>query len=283
MVKITNLIHVFIPTKKNCFRPHAFRHKLLGLYSLGLLLSQLVLGVSFYSGPSMVNENIETMKANIINLTNKERTKNELGELSESKVLNKAAEDKLTDMFQNNYWDHTSPIGKMPWDFMKQENYSYIYAGENLAKGFVDSTSTVEAWMDSPSHKDNLLSSRYKEIGVAIGNGKINGKPTTLVVQMFGSPQTQIAGSPTKAEAAPLVLGVKEQNIKINPFYATVWGRIPYFIMWLVIFTLIVFDGAMLRRCGLHTSKKHMFEFRSALLINVIVFIILCLNFVAIA
>jgi uncharacterized protein YkwD len=283
MAEIANIIHVFIPTKKNCFRPHAFRHKLLSLYSLGLLLSQLVLGVSFYSGPAMIMENVESMKLNIIDLTNKERTKNELNELKESEVLDKAAEDKLNDMFKNNYWDHKSPIGKMPWDFMKQENYSYIYAGENLAKGFVDSTSTVDAWMNSPSHKDNLLSSRYKEIGVAIGNGTINGKPTTLVVQMFGSPQTQLASSSPKIESNPLVLGVKEQEVKINPFYATVWGRIPYFIMWLIIFCLIVFDGAMLRRCGLHLSKKHMFEFRTALLVNIIVFIVLCLNIVAIA
>jgi hypothetical protein len=100
---------------------------------------------------------------------------------------------------------------------------------------------------------------------------------------MFGSPQTQLASSSPKIESNPLVLGVKEQEVKINPFYATVCGRIPYFIMWLIIFCLIVFDGAMLRRCGLHLSKKHMFEFRTALLVNIIVFIVLCLNIVAIA
>lgn len=276
----THVQNLFIPSVKACRRPHAFTHKWLKFYSLALL-SHVLLSVSFYSGPSFVAENPLTMAKNIITITNIERTNNELGELKENELLTKAAQAKLDDMFAHNYWDHYSPQNKKPWDFISEAQYSYVYAGENLAKGYIDSDSTVKAWLKSPTHKDNLLSSRYQEIGVAVGTGKINGKPTTLVVQMFGAP----AGNAKVAAAEnSIVLGVKDSNrLSFNSLNATIIERLPYFIIWLIMFGLIVFDGAMLRRCGLHHSKKHLFEFRSALLINGLVLIFLTANVVAIA
>lgn len=277
----TTLKHNFVPSIKACHRPKALTHKWLKFYSLGLLLSQILFGVSYYSGPSVITENPKIMASNIISLTNTQRTRNELGTLKENDLLTKSAQAKLEDMFANNYWDHISPDGKKPWDFIAENNYRYTYAGENLAKGFIDSGSTIEAWMNSQSHKDNILSARYSEIGVAVGSGKIDGKPTTLVVQMFGTPQeVQIASA--EPEQA-VVMGVKETKATFKPSYAAMASRLPYLAIWFIIFGLILFDGGMLRRCGLHTSRKHLFEFRSALLINALVLLILCVNFVAIA
>jgi hypothetical protein len=275
------LKHNFVPSIKSSHRPSALTHKWLKFYSLGLLFSQLLLGISYYSGPSVITENPQIMTKNIINLTNQERTNNNLGEVTENNKLDQAAQAKLNDMFTNDYWDHISPSGKKPWDFIDEKSYSYTYAGENLAKGFVDSTTTVKAWMESQSHKENLLNSRYKEIGVAVGSGKIQGKPTTLVVQIFGTPKdVQIASAQPET---PMVMGVKETKVSFNPSYAAIASRLPYFIIWFIIFGLIIFDGGMLRRCGLHQSRKHLFEFRSALLINALVLLILSINFVAIA
>lgn len=276
----TQVRNFFIPSVKACRRPHAFTHKWLKFYSLALL-SHVLLSVSFYSGPSFVAENPTTMAKNIIVATNEQRAGNELTTLTENELLNKAAKAKLDDMVSNNYWDHFSPQNKKPWDFISDAQYSYVYAGENLAKGYIDSGSTVKAWMNSPTHKDNILSSRYTEIGVAVGTGKINGKPTTLVVQMFGAPQgtNKIASSDET-----VVLGVKENNkLAFNSLNATILSRIPYFIIWFIMFGLIIFDGAMLRRCGLHKSRKHLFEFRSALIINALALIFLTANVVAIA
>lgn len=278
---VHELKNFFVPSVKSCRRPRAFTHKWLTWYSIGLVLSQLALGVSYYSGSTLITEDTNSMAKNIISLTNTQRNENELESLKENELLNKAASAKLQDMFTNDYWDHFSPQGKKPWDFISESNYSYIYAGENLAKGFVDSGSTVNAWMDSPTHKNNLLSSRYSEIGVAVGSGYLNNKPTTLIVQMFGTPENkQIA---EKVEN-PIVLGVKEDNKAVfNPLNATLPARIPYFIIWFIIFGLIVFDGAMLRKCGLHHSRKHLFEFRSALIINSFALVLLFMNFAAIA
>ena len=74
-------------------------------------------------------------------------------------------------MFSKNYWAHFAPDGSTsPWDFIHQSGYNYIFAGENLAKGFTDANSVVAAWMNSPSHRENILSNKYKDVD------RVNGK-----------------------------------------------------------------------------------------------------------
>jgi len=249
------------------------------MLSGGLVVSQVMMGMTYYSGPGITSETPEAMSKNIITYTNDERSKIGLTVLAENQKLDEAAELKLEDMFANNYWEHVSPTGTQAWDFIKKTDYSYQYAGENLAKGYHDSAATVSAWMNSQTHKDNLLNTNYTEIGVAVGSGKLDGKPVTLVVQLFAKPQ--VGSSIAKTEAKTTVLGAKEST-RLNIFSPTDASRIPFFLAWLVLFALIVFDGIELRRLGLHKSKKHMFEFRSALLINTLAFIILFINIAAI-
>ncbi len=124
----------------------------------------------------------------LFNNTNKARIKNGLSPLTYSPILAKAAEKKAKDMFEDNYWAHIAPDGTTPWDFIKGEGYTYTYAGENLAKDFDKSSSVVKAWLNSPTHRENLLNPNYTEIGFAVVNGILDGEETTLVVQMFGKP-----------------------------------------------------------------------------------------------
>ena len=130
--------------------------------------------------------------------TNELREKNGLNDLTLNDALSKAAQAKANDMFKNDYWAHTSPSGKEPWDFIIGVGYDYIYAGENLAVDFSKSNDVVVAWDNSPSHRDNLLSPKYREIGFAVLDGELQGRKTTLVVQMFGNKRstTQLATLP---------------------------------------------------------------------------------------
>jgi uncharacterized protein YkwD len=109
--------------------------------------------------------------------------------LQEEPLLKEAAQKKLQDMFDNNYWDHTSPSGIKAWNFINESGYSYDIAGENLSKGFVSAESMTEAWMNSPTHKANIMNSAYKDTGVALGNGMIDGRLTTVAVS-FRRPST---------------------------------------------------------------------------------------------
>jgi hypothetical protein len=126
-------------------------------------------------------------KENIINLVNQSRNENNVEALSENQKLDQAAENKLDDMIKNNYFAHTSPSGVTPWFWFEKNGYDYKYAGENLAMGFSTVEREHDAWMESPTHKRNILNPSYKEIGVAVGQGTIDNSLVTIAVQTFGS------------------------------------------------------------------------------------------------
>jgi len=128
----------------------------------------------------------------LLEQTNSQRQENGLSALSYNNVLSNAAYQKAQDMFDDDYWAHVAPDGKTPWDFIIQNGYKYSYAGENLAKDFNKSSSVVSAWMNSPSHRANILNPNYTEIGFAVVNGTLSGEETTLVVQMFGQPESGV-------------------------------------------------------------------------------------------
>ncbi len=135
-------------------------------------------------------------KEEIVSQTNAFREFLGLGDLKENPVLDQAASQKLQNMITNQYFAHTSPTGISPWHWIEVNNYGYIYAGENLAIGFVTAKDTVDAWENSPSHRANLANSNFKEIGVAVAPATIQGNEGFLVVQLFGTPK------PTKPAVA---------------------------------------------------------------------------------
>lgn len=133
---------------------------------------------------------------NIVSLTNKERVKYGLGTLKNNSKLSSAALAKANNMFKEQYWNHFGPNGETPWQFIKAAGYTYVYAGENLAKGFKSAEGVVDAWMASPTHKENIVSGNYVDIGVAVVDGKLLGEQVTLVVQMFGNPTNVVTPTP---------------------------------------------------------------------------------------
>lgn len=273
------LKHLLVPHRGNAYRPHALRHKALSIYSLGLVATQLLFGATMYAGPTIMEQDIRALKENIVVLSNTERTKNELEPLRDNKTLNSAAEAKLSDMFAKNYWDHTGPNGETAWDFISADGYQYLLAGENLARGFASSKEVVSAWMASPTHRANILNPRFKEVGLAIGTGKINGKQTTVIVQIFGEPQTAFAGARSENQ----ILGEKKLIPEISLSNATAPAKIPYLLMWIVIFGFVVIDGIMIRRLGLHASRSHIFNMRASLLMAAIALATITFGFVGIA
>lgn len=181
------LHHLFLPRTSNNHRPKILHHQSLlfvisFLYLAGVLFSNIkqtyptVLGIS-------TNISIQEL----LSFTNQKRDEVEVSKVQISEELSKAAAEKAKDMFQNNYWAHNSPAGKTPWVFIEGAGYNYMFAGENLARGFTESKDVVEAWMNSKSHRENMLSSNYQDVGFAIQTGKLNGEETMLVVEMFGS------------------------------------------------------------------------------------------------
>lgn len=148
-------------------------------------LAPHILGVASYNA------------SQIIELTNAERKSQGLPALKFNATLAKAAQEKAEDMFADDYWAHNSPAGKTPWFFITSSGYRYIFAGENLARDFSDPVSVVDAWMDSPSHRSNLLDDNFRDIGVAVATGDLAGGEVVLVVQMFGAQSTSYLAQDT--------------------------------------------------------------------------------------
>lgn len=139
-------------------------------------------------------------KEEVISLINKERIKANLRPLSSSEILNQAANSKAEDILEKEYFAHTSPSGKEPWEFFREKKYDFYAAGENLAIDFVKAADAHSALINSPSHRANILNPLYEEVGVAVRTGEFNGKISTVVVQLFGKPRKKAAIALNEAE-----------------------------------------------------------------------------------
>lgn len=126
---------------------------------------------------------------NVVSLVNESRLEENLKPLLINPELSKIAQSKAQDMTKNHYFAHTSPEGINPWYWFGKNNYSYKYAGENLAINYDSAEEEHLAWMNSPTHKKNILSPQFTEIGIATATGLIEGKKSHITVQIFATPQ----------------------------------------------------------------------------------------------
>lgn len=144
----------------------------------------IVAGVLIFAAPTSASEiNAE----NILKYVNASREEEGLADLAIDSELSQVANDKLNDMISNQYFAHTSPDGITPWYWFEKNKYDYKYAGENLAISFLTAEAEHKAWMDSPTHRKNIMNPEYQEIGIAVGVGEIDGQMSIIAVQEFGA------------------------------------------------------------------------------------------------
>lgn len=125
----------------------------------------------------------------IIYYTNEERKKKGLQPLVKNTQLGKSASLKTDDMFAGQYFEHISPKGESAADLVKSVNYKFQIVGENLALGIFDTDKAlVQAWMNSPAHRDNILNPKYTEMGAAVGISEYKGQKQWMAVQHFAKP-----------------------------------------------------------------------------------------------
>ena len=207
--------HWFTPHYTNNHRPKLLQPAglavVVGLFllvqtSLQLLRLSPTLPVGFVLGYA---SNISPSQ--VLDSTNAKRAEAGLPALTVNEKLNQAAQAKAADMFADDYWAHVAPDGTTPWVFIKNAGYSYSVAGENLARDFGDTGSMMQAWMDSPTHRANIVHQKYTEIGIAVVNGKLQGVETTLVVQMFGMPSTLTARTSDQGAQSNKAIATKPQ------------------------------------------------------------------------
>ena len=181
-------LHFFTPQESNNYKAKTLQIDFLSFYLMvALLLAFTVKNIGPYVN-NVLGFATDITTTKLFELSNREREKQSLQPLQYNKELSMAAQKKAADMFVKDYWAHFASDGTTPWSFMLNSGYQYEYAGENLAKNFLFSQGVVDAWMNSPTHKENILRKDYTEVGYGVVNGVLNGEETTLVVQMLGAP-----------------------------------------------------------------------------------------------
>jgi len=252
---------LFLPHSKNNHKPKVLHPSslLILLFIIGFFQVSLTLLTRLYPGVLGFAANIQPER--IVALTNEQRNGQGMGSLTINPSLSEAARQKASEMFTFGCWSHNCN-GRSPWWFFKNVSYNYLYAGENLAKDFGDAETAVSAWMDSPTHRDNILNNKYKEIGIAVVDGTLNGEETTLIVQLFGTPakaqvatlpaaeKTAVQGEQIKEGESPLVLEAQTPQIlimqnqiinnlpKISSFDLTKWFYLSLILLMIIVFVV---------------------------------------------
>ena len=132
-------------------------------------------------GSSSVSAGIQSSSAasEVVRLTNSARSKNGYAALVEDGALSEAAAVRAREIARS--FSHTRPSGASFSSALSESGVSYLRAGENIASGQKSASEVVNAWMNSPGHRANILNSSYSRIGSA----SVNIDGTLYWVQLF--------------------------------------------------------------------------------------------------
>jgi hypothetical protein len=196
----------FFPHPRNNHRPHFFS---------AASVAALVALVLFFEGAYLLQTKFVFLKTDflasvlpgaLVSLTNQDRTALGLSGVTEDPLLSAAAQAAAEDMAAKGYFAHVSPDGKAPWHWLDQVGYRYSYAGQNLAVNFTDSANVESAWMESPTHRANIVKPQYTQVGFGTANGVYEGQETTFVVEFLATPRAEAAkvAAAVPAKAPPV-------------------------------------------------------------------------------
>lgn len=215
---------LFIPHHHNNQRARLAQNSTIFFFLIFFIAALFLSNFLVKNKPDILGISYSISDNELLVLVNNERTQNNLVPLNLNPELSDAARRKADDMFSKNYWAHFAPDrSSSPWGFIRAAGYNYIYAGENLAKGFTDSGSVVSGWMGSSTHRENILSPKFSDVGFAVVEGRLNGEETVLVVEMLGATGAPVARAESQEtfQSPQKVAVVQEVNELMNTQEAT--------------------------------------------------------------
>ncbi|NLL05877.1 MAG: SafA/ExsA family spore coat assembly protein [Clostridiaceae bacterium] len=141
-----------------------------------------------YPGQKLTIPSLDAVKAQeneVIRLVNIQRTKAGLQALTQNWQLSRVARYKSQDMIDRGYFAHNSPTYGSPFKMMESFGLRYSAAGENIAMGQQSPAQVMNAWMNSPGHRNNIMSPSFTQIGVGLAKDR---KGRMYWTQMFIKP-----------------------------------------------------------------------------------------------
>lgn len=245
----------FLPTEHNGHVPIGLSPRAMAAYLCFIILIVAAPRYAVWSQLATLAKPALYTSGDVIQLVNDSRRAARLVPLAENSKLALAAEEKVADMFRQQYFAHTSPDGRRPWSFFAAQGYRYLAAGENLAVDFLTAAEAEQAFLASPTHRANILNPAYTEIGVGVGQGEYRGRPSIMIAQYFGRPAAMTtetkpvpgktsaktiapkkALEPAVAQTVPMnVLGVADVTPTASSIFANVsvdtWTRLALFAL----------------------------------------------------
>lgn len=254
-MKLFSWIHNhFVPNEENGLRPHFLRSENAQTLLILILISQVFFLIFTFVVAPKSKQVAAVIASTLIEQTNIERLKSHINSVTVNEKLTLSAQMKANDMAARGYFSHNTPDGETPWVWFERSGYIYQNAGENLAVNFIESKDVTQAWMNSPTHRDNLLNQKFKEIGIATANGKYKGRDAIFVVQHFGtqpesilarlkeqpvpSDKQKIATPTTKI---PKVLGVEiTQEVSPKAYIVSLLPKFTHSIQFVIFLLTLV-------------------------------------------
>ena len=124
------------------------------------------------TAPTTAPIDATAVQKEVLALVNEQRAAAGVAALVLDTKLSEVATAKAQDMYDNNYFSHTSPTYGSPFDMLKTFGVSYRTAGENIAYGQRSAQQVMTDWMNSSGHRANILNASYTKLGVGYVNGK---------------------------------------------------------------------------------------------------------------
>lgn len=147
----------------------------------------------YFDKPSKQYEDLSYFEDEVVRLVNIERAKEGLPPLEISYELTEIARQRSIDMAKNGlpfdhyYYDNKGNRFAYAFEMLKQRGVVYRCAGENIAAGQETPQDVVDAWMNSPGHRANILRPEFTSIGVGFTDEKITDHDTYWT-QIFAAP-----------------------------------------------------------------------------------------------
>ena len=205
---------LILPNSRNNYTPFLLHRSALVVYVLVIFLFNVIVG----------QLQISTVQAavdapTLYSLHNSNRASNGLSSLTVNSQLVTSATNKANAMLESDCWDHYCPPGTSPWSFILNSGYEYVYAGENLGEGFSSNSTLMNAWMNSATHRANIMNGNFSEVGIGFAYGSYQGNPNnTVVVVHFGSRQkTSPTATPKPVAQISTNSGTTPTNRPLTP------------------------------------------------------------------
>lgn len=233
----------FLPHNGNDHHPKLLRHRHLLAMSFGLVaLKIFAVGVAM-ALPEAPAASRAIAVTTLVELTNQTRADMGLPLLQADPRLNEAAQNKADDMARLGYFAHTSPSGTTAFDFILAQGYRAKYAAENLAMRYSQVEAVQRGWLLSSTHRSNIVNPRYRDIGIGISNGAVDGKNGIMVVQLFGTPYAQAAERATSTQ--PVIAKTNTTSETVQNGLRTAYVA---FIVFLTVLLLLMISVRFRRR-----------------------------------